>query len=125
MFETPPNRFVDSMRLCSFPALYPGRASQPAVAAVAEGFVFGMFAGAPRHRFFGVDLRLDGGEFGAFVRAVAKRLGGGAPASAPPICSRLGGLNNRAFLEYDWFAHNFIFCYGLARPLLTSGRSIG
>lgn len=93
-----------------------------AVAAVAEGLVFGMFAAAPRHCFFGVDLRFDGGEFGALVGAVAKRLGGGAPAGAPPIRSGLNRLNNRAFLEYDWITHNFIFCYGHARPLSVSAR---
>jgi hypothetical protein len=45
------------------------------MAAVAEGFVLRMFAGAPSHGFGGGKFHFYRRKFGALMRPVAKRLG--------------------------------------------------
>jgi hypothetical protein len=75
------------------------------VAAVAEGFVFGMFAAAPGDDFGGVNFGLDGGKFGAFVGAVAEGLGGRLAARAPKISAGDHFLDERNFLGNDWITH--------------------
>jgi len=47
---------------------------QSAMAAVAEGFVLGMFAGAPGHGFGGGQVHFDRRKFGALMGPVAERL---------------------------------------------------
>jgi len=42
--------------------------------AVAEGFVFGMFAGAPSDGFGGGEIHFYRSEFSAFMGSVAERL---------------------------------------------------
>jgi hypothetical protein len=51
-----------------------GGVLQAAMAAVAEGFVLGMFAGAPSHGFGGGEIYFYRREFGALMRPVAERL---------------------------------------------------
>lgn len=70
--------------------------------AIAEGHGLGLFAGAPSDGFLFRDFRFQRDEAGAFVRAVAKRLAFGTPASAPPITPRLDELHDGRFLKNNW-----------------------
>jgi len=85
------------------------------MAAVAEGFVLGMFASAPGHGFGGGDFGFDGREVRAFVGAVAKRLGSGFPARTPPVNAGFGFLHEGTFLEDIWIAHGH-YCNQARRP---------
>ena len=73
--------------------------------AIAERFVLGMFAAAPGHGLGGGNIRFDRREFSAFMGAVAKRLGSGPAAGAPPIGASFSLLHHGAFLENSWIAH--------------------
>ena len=75
------------------------------MAAVAERFVGGMFAGAPGNSLRGRDFRVDWCELGALVGTIAKGLGSRPPAGTPPILTRLDILHNGTLLENDWIAH--------------------
>ena len=92
---------------------------QPAVAAVAERRVLGMFAAAPRDGFGLGDLRFQRRKARALVRTVAERLAFGLAAAAPVISAGFNFLNNGRFLRNFWFAHKLLF---LTR-LFASGNS--
>lgn len=92
---------------------------QPAVTAVAERRVLGMFAAAPRDGFGLGDLRFQRRKARALVRTVAERLAFGLAAAAPVISAGFNFLNNGRFLRNFWFAHKFLF---LTR-LFASGNS--
>ena len=79
------------------------------MAAVAKRFVLGMFAAAPSHGLGGGDIRFDRREFSALVGAVAKRLGSGSAAGAPPISASFDFLHDGTFLENSWIAHALSF----------------
>jgi hypothetical protein len=74
---------------------------------IAEGHGLGMFAGAPGDGFLFRDFVFQRAEAGAFMRAVAKRLAFGTPASAPPITPRLDDLHDGRFLKNNWVGHRF------------------
>ena len=82
---------------------------QPAVTAVAERRVLGMFAAAPRDGFGLGDLRFQRRKARALVRTVAERLAFGLAAAAPIISAGFNFLNNGRFLRNFWFAHKFLF----------------
>ena len=72
---------------------------------ITEGHGLGMFAGAPGDGFLFRDFGFQRAEAGAFMRAVAKRLAFGTPASAPPITPRLDDLHDGRFLKNNWVRH--------------------
>ncbi len=80
----------------------------PAVRPIAEAHRLGLFAGAPGDGFLFRDFRLQRAEAGAFMRAVAKRLAFGTPASAPPITPRLDQLHDGRFLKNNWVGHGMV-----------------
>ena len=75
---------------------------------ITEGHRLGLFAGAPGDGFLFRDFGFQGAEAGSFVRAVAKRLAFGTPASAPPISPRLDELDDGRFLKYNWVGHAMV-----------------
>ncbi len=76
--------------------------------AIAERHRLGMFAGAPGDGFLFRDFRFQRAEAGSFMRAVAKRLAFGTPASAPPISPRLDELHDGRFLKNNGVGHGMV-----------------
>src|SRR5688500_5248932 len=73
--------------------------------AVAKRHVLRMLAGAPRDRLCLFDLDLFRFQPGSFMAPVAEGLTPGPPAGAPPVNAGLDLLDDRRFLENDWFRH--------------------
>jgi hypothetical protein len=91
---------------------------QTAMAAVAEGFVLGMSASAPRHGFSRGQINFYGREFCAGVRAITEGLAAGSTARAPKVGAGLLFLHNGTLLKNDGFAHAFLL-FLIEHPLST------
>ena len=103
------------------------RLRNPAVRAVAKWFRFRLFTGAPGDCFLFRDFRLQRPEAGAFMRAVAKWLGLGPPAGAPPVCPGFHRLDDGGFLKNDWVFHGMFVnpvCPYRKGILFTDGKNL-